>query len=58
MVNLIYLSLQLSDVNFFRHENSGQRNGVFSGIVDVMGGVEYTPWKGTKVGTGHEQACV
>jgi len=37
---VICLSRQMSEVNFFQHENSGQRNGVFSGIVDDGGGVE------------------
>jgi len=55
---LICLSRQLSEVNFFRHDNSGQRNGLFSGIVDDMGGVEYSLWKGTKVGAGAEQSGV
>jgi hypothetical protein len=45
-------------VNFFRHEYSGQQKGVFSGIVDDMGGVEYTLWKGMIVGAGPEQPCV
>jgi len=31
---VICLSRQLSEVNFFRHENLGQREVVFSGIVD------------------------
>jgi hypothetical protein len=35
-------SRQLSEVNFFGHENSGQRNGVFSGNVYVTRGVEYS----------------
>jgi len=39
--NLICLSRQLSEVNFFRHENSGQCKGVVSGIVDITRGVEY-----------------
>ena len=39
---LICLSHQLSEVNFFRHENSGQRKGDFRGIVDDMRGVDYT----------------
>jgi hypothetical protein len=29
-------------VNFFRHENWGQRNGVFSGSVDDTRGVGYS----------------
>jgi len=58
MVHLICLSRQLSEVNIFRHENSGQQNGVFSGIVDDKRGVEYTLWKGTKVGAGPEQPRV
>jgi len=45
-------------VNFFRHENSGQWKGVFSGIVDDTRGVEYTLEKGTKVGAGPEQPRV
>jgi len=32
----------MSEVNFFRHENLGQQEGVFSGIVDDTQGVEYT----------------
>jgi len=39
--NLICLSRQLSEVNFFQHENLGQQKGVFSGIVDDTRGVEY-----------------
>jgi len=39
---MICLSCQLSEMNFFRNENLGQRNEVFSGIVDDMGGVEYS----------------
>jgi len=45
-------------VNFFGHETSGQRNGVFSGIVDDTGGVEYSLYNGTKVGAGPEQSGV
>jgi hypothetical protein len=29
-------------VNFFANENSGQWNGVFAGIFDNTGGVEYS----------------
>jgi hypothetical protein len=45
-------------VNIFGHENSGQRNGVFSGIVDDMEGVKYLLKKGMKVGAGPEQSGV
>jgi len=55
---LIFLSHQLSEVNFFQHENSGERKGVFSGIVDDTRGVEYSLLKGTKVGAGLEQSGV
>jgi len=55
---LICLSRQLSEVNFFWHGNSGQRNGVISVIVDNTGGVEYSLLKGTKVGAGPEQSGV
>ena len=48
----------MSEVNFFRHQNWGQRKGVFSGIVDDAGGVEYSLKKGTKVGAGPEQPGV
>jgi hypothetical protein len=37
-------------VNFFRHEYSGQRKVVFSGIVTETWGVHYTLSKETKVG--------
>jgi hypothetical protein len=39
---MICLSLQLSEVNFFRHQNLGQWKVVFSGIIKDMRGVEYT----------------
>jgi hypothetical protein len=39
---MICLSRQLSEVNLFQYENSGQWKWVFSGIVDDTGGVEYT----------------
>jgi hypothetical protein len=39
---LICLSRHLTEVNCFRHENSGQRNGVLAGIVNDMSGVKYT----------------
>jgi len=55
---MICLSRQLSEVNFFRHENSGQRNGIFSSIVDDTGGVEYSMQRGTKVGAEPEQSGV
>jgi hypothetical protein len=48
----------MSEVNFFWHENPGQGNGVYSGIVDDTGGVEYSLEKRTKVGAGPEQSVV
>jgi len=45
-------------MNFFRHENSWQQNGVVSGVVDDTGGVQYSLWKGPKVGGGPEQSGV
>jgi hypothetical protein len=48
----------MSEVNFFWYENLGQRNVVFSGIVDDMQGSEYTLLKGTKVGAAPEQPGV
>ena len=39
---MICLSHQLSEVNFFWHENLGQRKGFFSGIVEDTRGVEYS----------------
>jgi hypothetical protein len=39
---MICLGRQLSEENFFWHENSGHWQGVFSGIVDDMRGVEYS----------------
>ena len=45
-------------MNCFQHENSGQRNGVFCGIVDDTGGVKYSLEKGKNVGAGPEQSGV
>jgi hypothetical protein len=39
-------------VNFFRHENLGQRKGILSCIGNNKRGVEYSLWNGTKVGAG------
>jgi hypothetical protein len=39
---VLCLSRQLSKLNFFQDENSGQLNGVFSAIVDNTGGVKYS----------------
>ena len=39
---MICLSRQLSEVNFIRHENSGEWKRVFPGIVDDTQGAEYT----------------
>jgi hypothetical protein len=38
----MYLSCQLSEVNFIQHENSAQQKGVFSGIVDNLQGMDYS----------------
>jgi hypothetical protein len=51
------VSLQLSEVNIFQHDILGPWTGVFSGIGDVMRGVEYALQKGTEVGAGPEQSC-
>jgi len=51
-------SRQLSEVNFFQHENQGKQKGVFSGIVNDTRGAEYTLQKGTKVGAGPEKPGV
>ena len=45
-------------MNFFRHEHSGQQEGVISGIVDDTQEVEYSLWKEMKVGAGPEQSGV
>ena len=55
---MIGLSRQLSEVNFFQHEISGQRKGVFTGIVDDTRRVEYLLETGMKVGAGPEQSGV
>jgi hypothetical protein len=55
---VICLSHQLPEVNIFQDENSGQWNGVFSGIVDDTGGVDYSIQTGTKFGAGPEQSGV
>jgi hypothetical protein len=55
---VIYLSRQLSEVNFFRQENLVPRKGVFSDILDDTRGAEYTLYKGTKVGGRPEQPGV
>jgi len=51
---MICISRQLSEVNIFRHENSGQQHGVFSAIVDDTRGAEYTLLKRMTVGAGPE----
>lgn len=55
---MLYLCRQLSEVNIFGHENLGEWNEVFSGIVDDMRGVEHTLQKGTTVGAGPVQLGV
>ena len=56
--NVIWLSRGLSVWKCFQHENSGQRNRVFTDIVDDMRGMEYTLFKGTKIGAGSDQPGV
>jgi hypothetical protein len=56
--HLIFLSRQLSEVIFFRHENSGQWKEEFSGIFNNQCGVEYSVWKLPKFGAEPEQPGV
>jgi hypothetical protein len=56
--SLIYLCRQQSEMNVCWHYNSGQSEGVFSGIADVTQGVEYSMYDGTNVATGPEQLGV
>jgi hypothetical protein len=55
---VICFSLQLPEVNFFRHENLGQQTWVFSGIVDDTQRVEYSLLNGKMVEAGPEQSGV
>jgi hypothetical protein len=41
VVKCDFLSRQLSEVNFFRHEDSGQQTGVFAGIVVKTRGIKH-----------------
>jgi len=47
-----------SGVFFLWHQNSGQRDGVFSGIVDDTRRVVYSLLNGMKVSAGPEQSSV
>jgi hypothetical protein len=45
-------------VNFFRHQNWGQHEGVYSAIVKNLREVENTLYQATTVGPGPEQPRV